>query len=160
MGFLMNKIRLIFLNSYLKLFLKITIFISCIFISFDKYSYSQQEIVVVGNHSSPDIIKKDDIKQIFLGNKTRWSKKQSIIFVLYNDKKICNIFLKEFVGKTYIQYKNYWKKLVFTGKGSMPKTSKNIEGIVDYVSKTKGAISFLPSNEVDTKELKIIKIDI
>jgi len=143
----------------LKILLK-TIIIFFILFSITIPSFSEEEeIVLVGNYSIPDSIKKKVIKQIFLGNKTRWDKNQKIVFVLYTDKKICNNFLKKYVGKTYIQYKNYWKKLVFTGKGNMPKTSKKIEGIIEYLSDTNGSISFLPIDAVDTKQIKIIHVD-
>lgn len=37
----------------------------------------------------------------------------------------------------------YYRSLVFTGKGSMPKTLASDSDIVGYVSKTKGAIGYV-----------------
>ena len=80
----------------------------------------QYNVVLIAHKSVPNSISKESIKQIFLGKKTRWDGDTKIVFAVSSDKNTCIPFLKEYVGKTYSQYRNYWKKQVFTGKGRMP----------------------------------------
>ena len=52
-------------------------------------------------------------------------------------------FLKDVVGKSAPALKNHLKTLVFTGKGSMPKSFASEADIVKYVAKTPGAIGYV-----------------
>ena len=52
-------------------------------------------------------------------------------------------FLKDVVGKSGPALKNHLKTLVFTGKGSMPKSFASEADIVKYVAKTPGAIGYV-----------------
>ena len=61
--------------------------------------------------------------------------------------------------KTIFQYTNYWKKQVFTGKGRMPKLLKTNEAVIEYITNTKGAISFVRAADVSTDTVKIIAIE-
>jgi ABC-type phosphate transport system substrate-binding protein len=118
------------------------------------------DLVLVGNKSVVDSMKKEEIKQIFLGKKTRWEDDTKITFAVFSDKSACNLFLKDYIGKTYSQYRNYWKKQVFTGKGRMPMTFKNAEELVNFISITEGAISFVRAQDIDTTEtVKIITVE-
>ena len=109
---------------------------------------NEQRIVIIGHPGITDSLTQDDVQQIFLGRKTRWSDDSSISFLLYNQDAILEGFLKKYVKKTPFQYKNFWKKQVFTGKGRMPKAFTAIEGVLDFVSSTDGAISFALFDEV------------
>ena len=121
---------------------------------------ADEQLVIIGHKDVADSLKKEDIKQIFLGRKTRWANDEKILFVVFAEKETYTTFLKEFVGKTVFQYKNYWKKQVFTGKGRMPKAFKTSEEVIKYVSSTEGAISFTMSQDVpDDDSVKIIAIE-
>jgi len=109
----------------------------------------------------PDInesVTANDIRNIFLGKKTQWDDHQRIRFVLLTQKKIYQQFLAKYVGKTLYQYRNYWRKKVFTGTGMMPIMFKDCKQTIDYIKRTKGAITFIPTSEkisVDVKEIII-----
>ena len=90
-----------------------------------------EHIVLIGNADIEDSLTSEDVKQIFLGRKTRWHDDSTITFVLFNDNTATPIFLKEYVKKTPFQYKNFWKKQVFTGKGRMPKSFKHPEDVIE-----------------------------
>ena len=118
----------------------------------------QNEVVMIGHENVPDVMTKAQIKQIFLGQTTQWDKQTKINFVLYTEKQTFKVFAKEYIGKTSQQYLNYWKKQVFTGKGNMPKVFDHTSQLIDYISSTKGAISFAPKAIVLPSQLKIITV--
>ena len=121
---------------------------------------ADEQLVLIGHKDVADSLKKEDIKQIFLGRKTRWANDEKVLFVVFAEKDTYTTFLKEYVGKTVFQYKNYWKKQVFTGKGRMPKAFKTSEEVIKYVSSTEGSISFTMSQDVpDDDSVKIIAIE-
>ncbi len=108
------------------------------------------DLVVVCNSSVPvDSISKSDIQRIFLGKKTEWIGGNRIVFALLSDKgetgEITSRFLQDFLNKTPTQYKNYWKKMVFTGKGKTPKSFKTSSELIDFISRTAGAVGYVPA---------------
>ena len=101
-------------------------------------------VVIIGNSSVPvSELSKKDIGNIFLGKRTAWEDDSKVIFVVLNDAKIQKAFLKEFVNKSLSQYDRFWKKQVFTGKGSSPRAYTSEKELVKYVSETKGAIGYV-----------------
>ena len=110
----------------------------------------------------PDIdepISVNDIRNIFLGKKTRWQNKQRIQFALFTEKKTYEQFITHYVRKTLYQYRNYWRKKVFTGTGMMPVMFKSCSQSIDYVSRTKGAISFVPASYSISNGVREITLD-
>lgn len=116
------------------------------------------ELIVVANKNVKDVqLSKDDIKAIFLGKKTEWSDSSKISFVVLKNKQDEEDFMKNYVGKSFDQFNNYWKQQVFTGNGQMPKAFDNVKDLVDYVSKTDGAVGYLSSDTpaADLKKLEV-----
>jgi TonB family protein len=54
-----------------------------------------------------------------------------------------DLFLKEFLDLNDEALQTYYRTLVFTGRGSMPKTFSSDDEIVAYVAKTRGAIGYV-----------------
>jgi len=52
-------------------------------------------------------------------------------------------FLRDYLGQTDDELQKYYEALVFTGRGSMPKTVSSDAEVVAYVAKTKGAIGYV-----------------
>jgi ABC-type phosphate transport system substrate-binding protein len=109
-------------------------------------------IVIIGNNNIPESsLSKTDIQNIFLGKKTKLDGAK-ITFVILKEGDVHESFLKEYLSRTPAQYKKYWKKIVFTGKGKAPKTFKTEEALVEYVKNTEGAIGYIGSETAQTVE--------
>lgn len=104
------------------------------------------EVVVIANKNvSETSMSKDKVKQIFLGKVVKWQDGSRIRFVtLKGDSH--KSFLKEYIHRSEAQYKTYWKKILFTGKGSMPKSFDTEQEMAQYVANTKGAIGYISKN--------------
>jgi ABC-type phosphate transport system substrate-binding protein len=102
------------------------------------------EVTVVANSSvGASEISADDLKRVFLGAKSSLSDGSAVEPVLQQAGATHEAFLKEYVGKTDAALRNHFKSLVFTGKGSMPKSFGSDADIVAYVARTKGAIGYV-----------------
>ncbi len=119
-----------------------------------------EEIMLITHKGGANTVtmRKEDIKQIFLGQKTRWDDNSVIHFVVCTEEHSLLTFLKNYVKKTPIQYNNYWKKLVFSGKGIMPKMFDTPPKVLEFVSNTEGAISFISAQDVDTERINIVTV--
>lgn len=115
------------------------------------------EVVLVANKNVPDNdLAKDEIKAIFLGNKTKWSDDTRITFVI-NTSKEAQSFLSDYLGKTPFQFDNYWKYQAFTGKGMLPRSFVNEKELLYYVENTLGAIAYV-SKSAPMAGVKMINV--
>lgn len=121
-------------------------------------SSTPEAIVIISHKDVSDSLKKSDIEQIFLGKKTRWANDAAIYFAVLTEESVYQTFLKDYINKTTIQYTNYWKKQVFTGKGRMPKSFSTSQDIIKFVAETPGAISFVLARDADVSAVKILSL--
>lgn len=120
---------------------------------------ADDDIVLIAHASVARSLKKEEVKDIYLGEKTRWDDATKIDFVVLKDKKPYKDFLKHYVKKTSSQYNSYWKMKVFNGTGRMPTSFKNSADVIEYVANTEGAIGFVVLKDVDETMVEIILVD-
>ena len=115
-------------------------------------------ILIVANKSvQAESIKKAELKDIFLGNTIKWGDKSKINIVVQKNSDAHDEFVKEVTRKSASQFRNYWKKMVFTGKGSSPKSFDKSDELLAYIAATDGAIGYIAAN-VQPDGVKVIKI--
>ena len=117
------------------------------------------DIKVVANSSvTASSVSSKELKDIYLQSEMALGNGNPVQPVLLKAGAAHESFVKEFVGKTPIALDTYYRSLIFTGKGFMPKTLSNDAEVVSYVAKTKGAIGYVgasvPATGVKTLELK------
>ncbi|MFZ5562532.1 MAG: hypothetical protein ACOZBW_00655 [Thermodesulfobacteriota bacterium] len=83
-----------------------------------------------------------EMQNIYLGKKDKWSDNRKINFAALNSGTCHDEFLKQHVARTDFQFQNYWKKQIFTGQGQPPKAFGSEADLIDYVSRTSGAIGY------------------
>ena len=104
---------------------------------------SAADFKVVANPSvKASEISSDDLKDVFLGNRTSLPGGGQIEPVLARAGSAHEAFLKD-LGKTDSALSAYYRRLVFTGKASMPKICASDADVIAYVAKTKGAIGYV-----------------
>ena len=102
------------------------------------------DLKVIANPSvGASSVSADELKGIFLATKTALSDGSHVEPVLEKGGPVHEAFVKEYLGKTDAALQTYYRSLVFTGKGSMPKTLAADAEVVAYVAKTKGAIGYV-----------------
>ena len=123
------------------------------------FSLRAADFKVVANPSvGVAAVSADDLKNVFLATKTSLSDGSHVEPVLEKGGPAHEAFVKTCLGKTEAALETYYRSLVFTGKGSMPKTVSGDADVVSYVAKTKGAIGYVSAAAstagVKTLELK------
>ncbi len=117
------------------------------------------EIKVIANGSvKADIISPNEVKSVFL---EEYGSLNGIHVepVLEKDGPVHQAFLHEYLGGTDDDLQSYYRALVFSGRGSMPKQLDSDAEVVAYVARTKGAIGYVSSETAveDVKTLTIIR---
>jgi hypothetical protein len=115
-------------------------------------------VKIIANSSvKSDTISADDLKGVFLEEKDSFDGSH-VEPVLEKGGATHEAFVKEYLGKSDSALQTYYRSMVFTGKGSMPKALGSDAEVVTYVAKTKGAIGYVASGTaaegVKTLEVK------
>ncbi len=115
-----------------------------------------QDIIVIGNKSVPESsVDNEWVKNVYLGNITKWNNNDPIVLSVINDKDIHSKFLKKYLNRKPSQFKAIWRNMMFTGKGKMPKTLDSKQEMLDFVANNKGAVGYIVS-DAKTERIKII----
>jgi len=102
------------------------------------------KVVVIVNKEVPaESLSADELKLIYLGKKTFWSNNKKIELSVHQEGTVHEKFLKKYLGKTPEQFRNYWNKILYTGKGIPPTPFKTGKEVVEYVEKTEGAVGYV-----------------
>ena len=106
-----------------------------------------EETLVVNGASALTGISSDQMKDYFLGKKTAWEDGSKIVVVVIKDGSTNDALLSK-LGKNSQQFMTGWKKLVFTGKASMPEQVDSDEALIAVIAKTPGAIGLVDKAKV------------
>ena len=119
-------------------------------------TFSFAEVSVIVNSSNPDAIDTKLIKKLFLGKaKSFPSVGKAAIFSLKGESKDTVDFRQKALKKSNSQYKSYWSKLAFTGKGTPPKELGSDNELLNAVKSNPNAIGFISSANV-TADVKVV----
>ncbi len=117
------------------------------------------ECVLIVNTSVPEVsLKKNDIKQIYLGKKKKWSNGQWVHPVVLRKGNVRNEFLNKYVEKTASNYYSFWRKKIVSGTGIPPKSFQFDSGVIEFVSQKKGAIGYISSKDI-IEGVRIIHVE-
>jgi TonB family protein len=102
------------------------------------------EVKLIANSSvKADSISAGEIKKVFLQENNSLQDGTHVEPVLEKRGPVHEAFLHEYLGRTDDDLQTYYRALVFTGRGSMPKELGSDAEVVAYVAKTRGAIGYV-----------------
>lgn len=113
------------------------------------------EVSVIVNPANTSTIDANLIKKIYLGKKKSFDNgNKAEVFTLPDNSPDSESFRQKALKKSNSQYKSYWSKLAFTGKGTPPKKASDSE-MINAVKSNPNAIGFINSDKV-TGDVKVI----
>jgi hypothetical protein len=132
---------------------------SVLFVLFAASGAWPADLKVIANSSvGVSSISAEELKGVFLSTKSSLSDGSHVEPVLLKSGAVHEAFLKDYVGKSDSAFETYYRSLVFTGKGSMPRAFSSETDVVAYVEKTRGAIGYVagatPTNTAKVLDVK------
>jgi ABC-type phosphate transport system substrate-binding protein len=113
------------------------------------------EVSVIVNNANTSNLDAKTIKRIYLGKSKSFPSGEKVtVLTLSDDAKGTAEFRKSALKKSNSQYRSYWSKLAFTGKGTPPKEFANASEVIAAVKADVNAIGFVDSSEV-TDDVKV-----
>jgi len=106
-------------------------------------------VKVIANPSvKPDSISTDELRSVFLEERRSLSDGSHVEPVLARTGPAHDAFVEQYLGKSDAALQIYYRSLVFTGKGSMPKSVDSDAEVAAYVARTKGAIGCVATGTI------------
>jgi ABC-type phosphate transport system substrate-binding protein len=106
-------------------------------------------VKVIANPSvKADTISTDELRSIFLEERSSLSDGSHVEPVLARTGPAHDAFVEQYLEKSDAALQIYYRSLVFTGKGSMPKSVDSDAEVAAYVARTKGAIGCVATGTV------------
>lgn len=114
--------------------------------------------VVVNKENKIATMTTDDLTRIFLGKKTLWDSGTRIVPVMPEEESAAGeLFLSGTLKKSVSQFRAYWKRLLFSGGGAVPKVFRNHDQLLDFVARQPGAIGIVEASAVDDR-VRVLEI--
>ena len=135
--------------------------ISCIFFGWLQVPFANSDVVIITNKSvTKERISKDKIRDVFLGKIVKWDDGSKInIAVFDKQNELHKEFVKEYTQKSTSQFEKWWRKMVFTGQGTMPKSFESDEAIIEYIKSTEGAVGYIEKDKSTKDDIMVIVIE-
>ena len=143
------------MKKSLLLFLTILTCLACIQSTAWAEEVKPEQIVIICHKSVPlTVVDKTVVEEIFLGKTTSVGKKKvKVNIATLRGGLVHESFVKNYLNRTSSQFKNFWKKLVFSGKAKMPKSFKTEKELVVHVSKTEGSVGYIHIKTLEDKSI-------
>jgi ABC-type phosphate transport system substrate-binding protein len=114
--------------------------------------------VVVSKDNKLASLTTDDLNRIFLGKKTLWESGTRIVPAMPEEESTAGeAFLSVTLKKSVSQFRAYWKRLLFSGGGTVPKVFRSSSQLVDFVARQPGAIAVVEAGAVDDR-VRVLEI--
>ncbi len=121
-----------------------------------------QDVILVANPNLQiSSLSNADVRSIFLGTKTRLADGSHAMPVILKGGPAHEVFLRSHLGLSSEEFRAQWRKAVFTGQGSMPRTFNTEAALIEFVATTPGAVGYVsrvsPKDEDKVKCITITK---
>lgn len=105
------------------------------------------ETVIVSPKNGAATLSNDEMRDLFLGAKTSWSDGAKVLVAVLKSGPSHDALMKS-LDKNQSQFNTTWKRVIFTGKGSMPQQFDSEDELVAFVAKNPGAIAFVDTGKI------------
>jgi len=112
-------------------------------------------IIIANSSLASDSLSADALKDVYTGKTKYWDGGQNIVIVVLNDKT--DAAVQQASGMEASQFKTFWQRLAFSGRGQEPKHADDAAAVVALVASTKGAIAIVPA---DTAVAGVKKVEV
>ena len=135
------------MNLFKIIFTTILLFVS---------SVSLAEVSVIVNPANSESFDAKMIKRIYLGKIKALANGEKVsVLTLADDAPETEQFRESALNKSNSQFKSYWSKIAFTGKGTPPTEVASNAEMINAIKSDPSSIGFINSNAV-TGDVKVV----
>ncbi|MBD3243500.1 MAG: hypothetical protein GF331_23115 [Chitinivibrionales bacterium] len=119
---------------------------------------SSDYVIVVNTGSGVTSMRISDVKRLYVGKMRRLGDHQAVPVNQPLDAEITEKFLRDIVGMTIDEYKEFWIEQQVKGGASPPMIQRTDESVVAIVSAVPGAIGYV-SPGADISNVKKLRLE-
>lgn len=124
-----------------------------------QYSYGQVMLVVSAKSNATNL-SKDQASALFLGKSTQLPGAGIPVLIDQSEtSEIRKTFYTKVTEKNPIQVKAIWSRLVFAGKGTIPKEVNNNDEVKKLLAGNPDAIGYIDKSSVDSSVKVLLSIE-
>jgi ABC-type phosphate transport system substrate-binding protein len=130
-----------------------------ILFSFLQTACLRAEPVFVANSKVPEnALSSETVDGILKGRIKRWPNGGLVRLATLKSGDLHETVLSTYAAMNVGQFSNNWRRIVFSGNGSLPQAFSSEQELVSYVANTDGALGYVDSANVGPG-VKVIKIE-
>ena len=116
------------------------------------------ELVIIANpdQSGPNLPAKD-LQRIYMGKLSRWDNDEAIVPVMLKGGPVHEAFVESYLDRSPHRFVTYWRQMIFTGKGTPPRSFASEEELIAFVAATPGSVGYV-SAVTGGQDVKILSI--
>lgn len=119
---------------------------------------AMSEVAVIIHPDNPNVLDKETVSRLFLGKQRTFPNGESaLVYALPNAHKATTEFIKGALDKNNTQWRAYWSKRMFTGKGRPPSVREDTEAMLKMVERNPNAVGFIDIKDVN-KNVKVAMV--
>jgi TonB family protein len=112
------------------------------------YSLADNVKVIANSSVKADTISVAELKRVFLEERIALPDGTRVEPVLQKEGAVHEAFRQQYLGMTEDDLRIYYRTLLFTGRGSMPKILESDAEVEAYVARTRGAIGYVSASAI------------
>jgi ABC-type phosphate transport system substrate-binding protein len=119
---------------------------------------AQAQVIVIANPGLKSAsVPKSELREIFTGSSSNLKDGSRVTPVLLKEGLVHSEFVAAYLGTSPTGLIICWRGLILSGQGTMPKSLPTEAAMVDYVSRTPGAIGYI-SKSTPHDNVKVLEI--
>ena len=135
--------------------MKKSVFLFVLLILLASVAWSAEVVLVVNPKNAVDSLSRQDAEDIYFGKKTTWDGGGTIAPCAQQDAAVHRLFVEQVLKKTPDQYTLFWRKAIFTGKGTPPKEVANSDAVKKLVAANPNAVGYISADALDSSVKKL-----
>jgi hypothetical protein len=121
--------------------------------------FATAQTSVIVSRSSSNAVAKEEVKEMFTGARLTWSSGTKVQIADQPDTDLGKKFYESFLGKTLIQVRGQWTKLVLSGQASAPIKCADDDAVKKAVAANANAVGIISSKSLDGTVKEILRIE-
>lgn len=126
-------------------------------------SPKRELVVIVNKANAVGSITRAELSSIYLGKRKTWATGEIVKPCdlqepgVEEEQTAMGHFSVRYINKDLSSLKNYWIKMIFSGKGDPPPLLKKVEDVIRFVSEDPGSLGYLYSDQV-TGAVRVVPV--
>ncbi|MGB0370301.1 MAG: hypothetical protein ACPGN3_03060 [Opitutales bacterium] len=136
--------------------MKLVALLSILTLAFSANLVAADYLLITHPSNPVNSVSAKDVESILSGQNNRWESGSAVRLAVYKGGDFHEATIKALTGRSGSQFKRFWKKLIFTGKGIAPKEQKDVAEMVDFVTSTENSFGYVPAGQEGSAKVLIV----